>query len=72
MNIAQENFNLTKREVDILTEIVNGKSNNEISKHLSVSINTVKAHCKSIFSKLNVRNRVEATVKALHDGIIWI
>lgn len=51
---------LTSRECEILKYVALGKSNLEISKHLFVSENTVKAHLHHVFKKVNVRNRVEA------------
>ncbi len=41
--------------------LVAGLSNPEIARELIVSINTVKAHVKSIYRKLDVHNRVEAS-----------
>ena len=63
---------LTKREYEILDKMVQGKNNIEISEELSISKSTVKIHCRSIFEKLEVNNRVKAVVKAITYGIIWI
>ncbi len=52
---------LTHREKDILKAIMEGRSNKEISDLLFISIETVKSHIKSIYQKLQVKNRVEAT-----------
>ena len=51
---------LTVREREILQAISEGKGNKEISSALNISTETVKSHVKSIYRKLNVRNRVEA------------
>lgn len=51
---------LTLREKDILKAIIDGRSNKEISDALFISIETVKSHIKSIYQKLQVKNRVEA------------
>lgn len=67
-----ENCNLTKREKQVLMLLVRGKNNPEISEILNISINTVKAHCKSIFDKLEVNSRVDAVIKAIILGIIWL
>ncbi|MBR1943007.1 response regulator transcription factor [bacterium] len=56
--------NLSERETRVLLEIINGKSNEMIAHQLYISLSTVKAHVSSIIHKLNVRNRVEAAVKA--------
>lgn len=54
---------LTLRELDILKAICEGLTNNEISDQLYISKNTVKYHIKNIYSKTNVRNRLELKEK---------
>lgn len=51
---------LSQREKEILELISRGLLNKEIGNRLSISVDTVKKHNKSIFRKLYVRNRVEA------------
>lgn len=51
---------LSHQEQRVLQSICAGRSNREIAGELVVSINTVKAHVKKIYSKLQVRNRIEA------------
>ena len=53
-------FDLTHREKDILELLALGKSNDQISKKLDISINTVKTHLKHIFRKMQVENRTAA------------
>ena len=48
---------LSKRELEVLWLICEGKSNAEIAEKIFVSINTVKYHVKNIFVKLDVQNR---------------
>lgn len=55
---------LTKREGEVLNLLIEGKTNTEIAKELTITINTSKAHVSSIFEKLQVKNRVQAAVKA--------
>lgn len=55
----------TQREMEVLTNLAKGKSNNEIAENLTITSHTVKAHIASIYEKLNVSNRVQATVKYL-------
>ena len=50
-------YDLTERETEILQLILAGKSNQEISDDLFITVGTVKAHVHSIFSKLNVSRR---------------
>ena len=51
---------LTKREIDVWGELSKGKTNKEIAKSLFISVNTVKTHLKSLYSKLDVKNRTQA------------
>lgn len=61
---------LSEREIDVLRLVAIGKANKEIAGELSVSEDTVKAHLKSIFAKLNVGDRTQAVTLALKRGII--
>lgn len=63
---------LTIREQEVFILIVKGYSNAEISKALFISESTVKVHVSHILSKLNTKNRVEATVFGLQNKIINI
>ncbi len=56
--------NLTKRELDVIHLMAEGKSNNEIAKKLYVSLGTVKWHVNNIFGKLSAKNRIQAIEKA--------
>ncbi|HQY12717.1 MAG: LuxR C-terminal-related transcriptional regulator [Ferruginibacter sp.] len=51
---------LTRREQEVLAGLAKGHLYKEISHYLSISLDTVKKHCKNIYQKLNVRNRTEA------------
>lgn len=51
--------NLTRREKNIMAEILKGKSDKEIARDLNISVQTVMTHNKNIFKKLNVHSRVE-------------
>jgi len=56
-------FDLSKREIEVLTHIANGLSNEEIAGKLFVSTNTIKTHIKNIYVKLDVKNRIQALKK---------
>jgi DNA-binding CsgD family transcriptional regulator len=58
-----ERFALSPRETEVLSLIVVGKTNDEIAKLLYISLSTVKTHIASIFGKMGVRNRLEASAK---------
>ena len=59
---------LTKREVEILRLMAGGYSNREIAEALGTAEGTVKNHASSILSKLGVRDRTRAVLKALELG----
>lgn len=61
---------LTIREKEVLKCITDGKRNRDIANELYVSLETVKSHIRSIFRKLNVKNRVEAANKSLNENIL--
>src|SRR6185437_2416749 len=61
---------LTDRELDVLREIVSGKSNNKIGKELNISEATVKTHINSILGKLGVTDRTQAVTAAIQRGIV--
>ena len=61
---------LSAREMDVLTLIAEGKSNQEISAQLYLALNTVKRHAYNIYTKLEVKNRTQAVSKARQLGLI--
>jgi DNA-binding NarL/FixJ family response regulator len=52
-------FEVSPRETDIVREICNGLSNKEISEKLFISLQTVKDHTHRIYTKINVKSRVQ-------------
>jgi len=62
--------NLSEREIAVLNLVANGKANKEIAHALSLSEETVKAHLKNIFAKLDVADRTHAVTVAARRGII--
>lgn len=54
---------LSVRELDVLKQLSTGKSNQEISDELSVSVNTIRSHLQKIYDKLEVKNRTQAIKK---------
>ncbi|TWD73029.1 regulatory LuxR family protein [Kribbella amoyensis] len=61
---------LTARELVVLRVLAQGRSNREIAAELFVSPNTVAHHVKSIFAKLAVNSRAEATALAHRSGLL--
>ena len=60
---------LTEREMDVLGELQDGLSNQDISNQLFISENTVKHHVRNILKKLEVENRREAGLIARQAGL---
>ncbi len=61
---------LNQVQIHILRLISEGFSNREIAAQVHLSENTVKSHVQEIFHRLEVRNRVEAAIRATKDGLI--
>jgi len=61
---------LTDRETEILRLMAGGYSNKEIANSLNVAEGTVKNHVSNILSKLGVRDRTRAVLKAFEIGIV--
>lgn len=61
---------LTPREHDVLALVADGLPNREIAVALGISEHTVKFHLASIFGKLGVSTRTEATALAIRRGLV--
>ena len=61
---------LTKRELEILTQVAGGMFNKEISVNLNISERTVKNHISNIFRKIDVSDRTQAAVFAIRNNIV--
>jgi DNA-binding CsgD family transcriptional regulator len=60
---------LTAREVDVLRLIAMGRTNKDVSLVLSISLNTVATHVRSILNKTQCANRTEAAAYAIRHGL---
>ena len=60
---------LTSRELEVLRLAATGISNPQIATRLQISVNTVKAHIKSILDKLNLENRTQLAAYATRKGL---
>lgn len=61
---------LTRREMEVLKLMAEGRSNRAIGEHLFISEKTVKNHVSSILQKMDVQDRTQAVVKAIKSG--WV
>ena len=61
---------LTEREMEVLNQVVQGKSNQQIAESMFLSLATVKAHVGNILSKLQVSSRAEAIAYAIKNKIV--
>lgn len=70
-DIDQEKLEtLTKRELEILTQVAGGMFNKEIAINLNISERTVKNHISNIFKKIDVSDRTQAAVFAIRNNIV--
>ena len=61
---------LSARELEVLAELVKGKTNPQIAEKLCISLSTVKTHVLSIYGKLGVSSRVSASDEGKRLGLI--
>jgi NarL family two-component system response regulator LiaR len=68
--LVEPRIDLTQRELEVLAQMVEGRTNPEIAETLSISRSTVKSHVSNILGKLDVSSRVEAVRLAIEKKII--
>lgn len=61
---------LTERELQVLTGMTQGKSNNQIGRDLYLSEDTVKTHARRLFRKLGVNDRAQAVALGFRRGLV--
>ncbi len=64
-----EKYALTEQELKLLHLLAEGLSNEEMSRLVNLSRETIKMHLKALFRKLQVKNRTEAAVRAVRDAL---
>lgn len=67
---VEDPFNLTKRELQILSLVLDGKSNKEIGEELNISKRTAEVHRFNLMKKLDVKNQIELTNKAREYDLV--
>ena len=60
---------LSHRECEVLAALATGRTNDEIARHLTLSIRTVDRHIQNIYAKIDVHNRAAATRWAVANGL---
>ena len=63
---------LSQRELQILTHLVEGKSNKDIANSVNLAPDTIKSHLKNIYQKLGVNNRSQAARVAIQEKIVCL
>ena len=63
---------LSSREREVLRHLVDGMTNKEIANLLGITEATVKCHVSTILMRLNVSDRTQAVVTALHRGLVHL
>ncbi|HWF73920.1 MAG TPA: LuxR C-terminal-related transcriptional regulator [Solirubrobacteraceae bacterium] len=61
---------MTQRELEVLTCVIEGRTNAEIATELSITVRTVKAHVGSILAKLGVHTRAGAAARGRQEGLV--
>lgn len=72
MAVQSNRQQLSAREMDVLKLIARGLGNRQIAFELDIAEDTAKNHVKSIYSKLGVQDRVQATTLAIQRGLIHL
>jgi DNA-binding NarL/FixJ family response regulator len=67
---AAPDYQLTKREKEVLENLVKGLSYKMIAAQIGTGIDAVRAHIKHIYEKLHVHSQTEAVAKALKEKIV--
>lgn len=69
-SVMSNPYNLTERELDVLSLISEGLSNKDVAQKLYISVGTVKWHLNNVYGKMNVKSRYEAIVFAQEEGML--
>jgi len=67
---SPKDYGLTRREVDIITKIANGRSNKEVGEEFAISERTVKHHLTNIFGKVGVSSRLQLALFAVNQHLM--
>ncbi|MNR44486.1 Transcriptional regulatory protein DegU [compost metagenome] len=70
VSVRADAYGLSERELQVLHCIADGLNNREIAEKLFLSEGTVKNYISNIYSKMDVRDRVQASKKAHDEGML--
>ena len=70
--VDQQYDALSRRELEALSLLADGRKNSEIAEAMSISIPTVRNHIQHLLQKFKVHSRLEAVVVARQLKLIWI
>jgi DNA-binding NarL/FixJ family response regulator len=69
-NAGSRGSHLSRRELDVVRLVVEGRSNDEIAVRLSIGVKTVETHLRRLFERFEVGSRTELAARALREG--WL
>ena len=69
---SDNSFNLTIKEIAVLTSLAQGKSYKMVAEDCGITINTVREHIRNIYHKMNVHTTTEAVLLAIKNGLIQL
>lgn len=70
--MAKVDYPLSKRQQQVLLEISEGQTNEQIAKSLGISLETVKTYVKQIIQRLDANNRAHAVAKGYKRGYLKV
>lgn len=63
-------FGLSKRQIEIMKHVADGKTDKQIAEALELKENTIGTHMTSIYKRMDVKNRVQAVNAAREAGLL--
>lgn len=63
-------YQLSEREIEVLTLLVEGHTNHQMAEKLFLSAETIKTHMRHVMEKLQVSDRTQAAIKAVTEGLV--
>jgi DNA-binding NarL/FixJ family response regulator len=67
---VEDRYHLTKKEKQILSMVIDGKQNKQISESLDISVRTIETHRFNIMKKLGVNNAVDMVNKTIKENLV--